>query len=184
MPGHDERANSDVFFKLFILVAQTRDALLKARERDYARCGINSDRRAILWLIENNGGRATPVEIARDLFRELNSVSEMLKRMERDGLITRHKGTGRSKTEVRITPKGLDIFNQSYHNETTQKIISALTLEERDLLESLLGKLRSRTLEELGIAEWQIRFPLEAEPAERDAVAVDSALSAGLSAEA
>jgi len=35
--------------------------------------------------------RATPVDIARDLFRELHSVTEMLVRMEKDGLVTSTK---------------------------------------------------------------------------------------------
>jgi DNA-binding MarR family transcriptional regulator len=55
----------------------------------------------------NNGGTATPVTIARNLFRELHSVTEMIKRMEKDGLVERRKGTGRSKVEVAITEQGL-----------------------------------------------------------------------------
>jgi DNA-binding MarR family transcriptional regulator len=52
------------------------------------------------------------VEIARNLFRELHSVTEMLKRMEKDGLIMRYKASGRSRVEVKLTEKGLDVFNQ------------------------------------------------------------------------
>ena len=100
----------DEYFMLWILIAQNRDAILRARERDYARFGISNERRAVLYIIQNNGGRATPVEIASDLFRELHSVTEMLKRMEADGLIRRHKGSGRSRVEVTLTAKGLERF--------------------------------------------------------------------------
>jgi DNA-binding MarR family transcriptional regulator len=85
----------DEYFLLWVLIAQTKDAILRARERDYARYGISNDRRAVLSAIERNGGSATPVEISRNLFRELHSVTEMLKRMEADGLITREKTSGR-----------------------------------------------------------------------------------------
>ena len=112
---------------LWALIAQTKDAILRARERDYARYGISNERRAVLFTIQNNGGRATPVEIARGLFRELHSITEMLKRMEADGLITRHKGTGRSKVEVELTEKGLDVFKQSLCNETDKRIFSVLS---------------------------------------------------------
>ena len=109
---------------LWVLIAQTRDAILRARELEYARYGISNERRAVLTIIQNYGGRATPVDIARDLFRELHSVTEMLVRMEKDGLVTRHKGTGRSKVEVSLTEKGLDVFDQSFHNETdTQDLL-------------------------------------------------------------
>ena len=78
MPAEDRQDQSDEYFILWVLVAQCRDAILRARERDYARFGISNERRAILFIVENSGGRATPVEIARDLFRELHSVTEML----------------------------------------------------------------------------------------------------------
>lgn len=151
----------DEFFLLWVLIAQTKDAILRARERDYARYGISNERRAVLWDIQNNnGGRATPVDIARNLFRELHSVTELLKRMEKDGLVKRYKGTGRSKVEVKLTAKGLDVFKQSLHNETDERIFSVLSKEERERLASYLWKLRSRALEDLGIPEWQIKFPL------------------------
>ena len=153
-------ALSDEYFMLWILIAQTKDAILKARERDYARFGISNERRAVLWDIQNNGGHAAPVDIARNLFRELHSVTELLKRMENDGLITRRKGSGRSKVEVELTPKGLDVFSQSLHNETDPRIFSVLNKEERECLASALWKLRSRALDDLGVPEWRIKFPL------------------------
>ncbi len=156
----------DQYFLLWVLIAQTKDAILRARERDYARFGISNERRAVLWDIQNNGGHAAPVDIARNLFRELHSVTEMLKRMEHDGLVTIRKGTGRSKTMVELTDAGRDVFNQSLQNETDQRIFSVLSKEERDCLESCLWKLRSRALQDLGIPEWRIKFPVEIPGAE------------------
>ncbi|MGA9751515.1 MAG: MarR family transcriptional regulator, partial [Acidobacteriota bacterium] len=138
-----------------------RDAILRARELEYARYGISNERRAVLAIIQNAGGCATPVEIARDLFRELHSVTEMLIRMEKDGLVTRHKGTGRSKIEVSLTNAGLDVFHQSLHNETDKKIFSALTKKQRERLSLYLWKLRSKTLEHLGIPEWHLNFLMQ-----------------------
>ncbi len=160
MPATDQPPLSNEYFILWVLIAQTKDAILRARERDYSRFGIGNDRRAVLFSIQNNGGRATPVEISRALFRELHSVTEMLKRMEKDDLITRHKGAGRSKVEVTLTEKGLDVFEHSLHNETDQRIFSALTKKERERLASYLSRVRSRALEDLGIPEWQLRFPI------------------------
>jgi DNA-binding MarR family transcriptional regulator len=157
----------DEYFTLWVLVAQTKDAILRARGRDYARFGISNERRAVLFIIQNNGGRATPVEIARDLFRELHSVTEMLKRMEADGLVTRHKGSGRSKVEVELTEKGLDVFNQSLHNETDKRIFSVLTKAERERLASSLWKLRGKVLQDLGIPEWHLNLPLNPNRSEK-----------------
>jgi DNA-binding MarR family transcriptional regulator len=151
----------DEYFALWVLIAQTKDAILRARERDYAQYGISNERRSVLFIVQNNGGRATPVDIARDLFRELHSVTEMLKRMEADGLITRHKGTGRSKVEVGLTDKGLDVFNQSLCNEIDKRIFSVLTKKEHEALASTLFKLRAKVLQDLGIPEWHLNFPFD-----------------------
>jgi len=161
MPVTEDTQFPDEYFMLWVLIAQTKDAILRARERDYARFGISNERRAVLFIIQNNGGRATPVEIARDLFRELNSVTEMLKRMEKDGLIKREKSAGRSRIEVSLTEKGLDVFRQSLHNETDRRLFSVLTKSERERLATTLFKLRGKVLEDLGIPEWHLHFPLD-----------------------
>ena len=150
---------SDEYFALWVMIAQTKDSLLRARQRDYARFNISNERRAVLWSILNNGGEATPVEIARQLFRELHSVSEMLVRMEKEGLITREKASGKSRVVAKLTPKGLEIFDQSLHNETDKRIFSVLTKKQRERLLSYLWKIRSKVINELGIPEWQIKYP-------------------------
>ncbi len=161
MPAEDESVSSDEFFMLWTLIAQTKDAILRARQIDYMRYGISNERRAILWIIQNNGGHSTPVEIARHFFREVQSVTEMLKRMEADELVTRSKGSGKSKVEVRLTEKGLDVLNQSLYNKTDERIFSVLSPKERDQLASYLWRLRRKVMQDLGIPEWQIAFPVK-----------------------
>ena len=161
MPDENKTAAPDEYFWLWVLIAQTKDAILRARERDYARYGISNERRAVLFLIDNNGGRSTPSEIARGLFRELHSITEMLKRMEADGLVIRHKGTGRAKVEVELTDKGKDVLAQSIYNETDSRIFSVLTRSERERLSASLWKLRNKTFQDLGLAEWRFNFPLD-----------------------
>jgi DNA-binding MarR family transcriptional regulator len=158
LPVTESRSVSDEYFMLWVLIAQTKDAILRARELEYARYGISNERRAILAIVQRNGGRSTPVDIARDLFRELHSVTEMLVRMERDGLIVRHKGSGRSKVEVSLTEQGLDVFHQSLNSEADSRIFSVLTKKQRERLSQYLWKLRGRTMEHLGIPEWQLTF--------------------------
>lgn len=161
MSNKEAKPLSDEYFALWVMIAQTKDGLLRARQRDYARFNISNERRAVLWSIQNNGGKATPVEIARQLFRELHSVTEMLKRMEKEGLITRYTGSGRSRVEVKLTEKGLEIFNQSLHNETDKRIFSVLTKKERERLALYLWRLRGQVMKELGIPEWHIKYPLD-----------------------
>ena len=153
-------------FVPWVRSAQTRDAILRARERDYVRYGITNDRRAVLYAIERNGGSATPVDISRNLFRELHSVTEVLKRMEADGLITREKTSGGSRIVAKITEKGRDVFNESLHNETDKRVFPVLTKRERERLRSSLMKLRGGVLQDLGIPEWRLNLVLPTEAAD------------------
>jgi DNA-binding MarR family transcriptional regulator len=157
----DLKPISDEYFVLWIMIAQTRDAILKARERDYARFNISNMRRAVLWNIQNNGGHSTPVEISRHLFRELHSVTGLLERMEKEELITKFKSLSRSRFEVKLTKKGLDVLNQSLYNETDKRIFSILTKKQRERLASYLWKLRGRVFQELGLPEWRYKFPAD-----------------------
>jgi DNA-binding MarR family transcriptional regulator len=150
---------SDEFFVLWLLIAQAKDAVSKARHRDLERFNINKERRAILWSVQNDGGESTPVKIARQLFKELHSVSEMLKRMERQELVTISKRAGKSSAIVKLTKKGEEIFNQSRHNEVDKRIFSVLPKKRRERLASDLWAIRNQALRELGIPEWHIKFP-------------------------
>ena len=151
----------DEFFTLWVLIAQAKDALLAARQREYNRFHIKNERRAVLLSIHKYGGQATPAEIARFLFRKINSVSEMLKRMERQGLIKKYKTPGKSKVIVKFTTKGHEVFNQSLTNQTDKRILSALTRPQRERLRSYLFTIRRQALRELGIPEWTVTFPQE-----------------------
>lgn len=173
MPAEDQDTLWNEYFMLWVLIAQTKDAILRARERDYARYGISNERRAILFTIQNHGGTATPVEIARDLFRELHSITEMLKRMEKDDLIRRQHCSGRSKVEVVLTEKGHDVFKQSLRSETDERIFSVLPKKDRDRLASYLWQLRSRVLGDLGIPEWSLTVPVNPNGQEQRANVAD-----------
>jgi DNA-binding MarR family transcriptional regulator len=147
------------YFYLWVLLAPTRDALARAREGDYGRFELTNERRGVLYIIDRNGGAATPVEIARDLFRELHSVTGLLKRMDDAGLVSRHKGSGRSKVEVRLTDKGRELLEASRLAETDERIFSVLTKRERERLAQSLLKVRGRVLDDLGIRDWELHLP-------------------------
>jgi DNA-binding MarR family transcriptional regulator len=147
---------SDESFGLFVLLAQTKDAILRARQMEYAPYGISNERRALLWVIQSYGGEATPSEIGRRFFRELQSITEMLKRMEKAGLVSKRQGSGRAKTVVKLTEKGSETLRQSLHNETDKRILSVLTPEERDQLAVSLSKLRMQALAELGVTDVEL----------------------------
>lgn len=148
----------DEFFSLWVLIAQTKDSLLAAREREYYQYNVKNERRAVLLSIVALGGQATPIEISRFLFRKINSVTEMLNRMEKQGLIKRQKSSGRSKTIVTLTERGKETYSQSLENTTDKRILSKLSKKQREQLRSYLLRIRDESARELGIQSWSLLF--------------------------
>ena len=156
----------DEYRLMWVLLAQTANACSRVREREYAYYGINNERRAILDIIANNGGSANPTDIAREVFRELHSVTGLLRRMEEAGLVSLHKGSGRSKVEVRLTKSGRDVLRESADSEIDKRVFSVLKKAERERLFQYLWKIRARVLKDLGIPEWQLNLALHGRPKE------------------
>ena len=74
-------------FELWTLLGQVRHAMYQARKKELQRFKISPRQSMVMYIILALGDKATPSAIARWLFRETHSVSEFLKRMEKEGLI-------------------------------------------------------------------------------------------------
>src|SRR4030042_5989847 len=106
--------STDQDYNLWVLLRQTRDAMVKARGRELEKYGISSIQAAVLFTIQAIGAEATPAEISRRLVREPHSVSGLLNRMEKQGLITRVKDLPkRNMVRVVMTNKGREAYEQS-----------------------------------------------------------------------
>ena len=89
--------STDQDYNLWVLLHQAKDAVFKAREKELSQYGISAMEAAALFIIQAIGDKATPAEISRWIFREHHTVTALLSRMEKKGLITKVKDleTGR-----------------------------------------------------------------------------------------
>ena len=129
---------------------RTSHVVLKARQRELAQYGFSPVTSAVLFTVQAIGHDATPVEISRYLLREPHSVSALLSRMEREGLVGRVKDLAR-KNQVRIflTEKGIEAYNKSYNRKSIHKIMSVLSEEEHQQMTSYLTRIQEKALKEL-----------------------------------
>ena len=89
-----------------MLLNQATDATLRARQKELDRYGISAAQAAVLFIIQAIGEKATPAEITRWLFREPHSVSGMLSRMEKQGLVRKVKDLdGKNLVRIAMTEK-------------------------------------------------------------------------------
>ena len=149
----------DQDFELWVLLHQTRDAIFRARDKELGQYGISTMQAGVLFIINAIGNEATPTEVARWLFREPHTVSSLLNRMERDGLVSKTKDLQKKNmVRVTLTEKGRSAYNESLKRKSINKVMTSLSEEERLQFRSYLEKLRDRALTEPG-REMKLPFP-------------------------
>ena len=149
----------DEDLRLWRWLHETRHAIHRARTKELRKYKINTVQSHVMFIILALGDKATPTQIGRYLFRESNSISELLKRMQKDGLIRKFRDLRkRSMIRLELTDKGLRAHNKTTGFESIHDIISVLSEEERKHLLSSLEKLWYRALDELGM-ERKLPFP-------------------------
>ena len=142
----------DQDYSLLKLVNQTGELIVKIRERELKQYGISPRQAATLFAMQSIGSEATPAKISRWLLREPHTVSGILSRMEKQGLIKKAKNLDRKNmVRVMLTRKGRRAYHQSSKRDSIHWLASSLSEEERQQLRSCLETLRDRAFKELGI---------------------------------
>ncbi|MFC2020355.1 MarR family winged helix-turn-helix transcriptional regulator [Chloroflexota bacterium] len=140
----------DISYELWLLFTRTRHLVYKARQKELNQYDISARNASVLSVIVRLGGKATPGNLARELFLEPHSVSGLISRMTKQGLINKVKDLERKNlVRIEITEKGYEAYQKSTGRESISDIMSVLTQEEKLELWSLLAKIRGRAIEEL-----------------------------------
>ena len=150
---------SDQDYDLWVLLNQVQSLMMNVRDTELMEYGTTAIQAAVLFITNSIGEEAIPAEISRWLLRKPATISGLLDRMEKAGLIERAKDLPRKNlVRIRLTEKGKQAYKQSLKRETIHKIMSCLSEEERQQLASILVKLRNRTAKALRHGK-EIPFP-------------------------
>ncbi len=137
-------------YKLFVLLRQTTDAIFRGREKELKEYGITPEQAAALIGIQALGDEATAAEISRWLYREANSITILLRRMEKLGLIKKSRDLNRKNViRISLTPRGLEAYRYATKLDSVRNIILALPKKKRQQLWSSLEILRNQALANL-----------------------------------
>tara|TARA_Y100000031_G_C8173495_1_gene362924 strand:+ start:509 stop:1012 length:504 start_codon:yes stop_codon:yes gene_type:complete len=135
--------------ELWWLLSQARHALSLARKRELKQYHLSSAMSSILLAINAIGDKATPADIARWIWRQPHSVFVLLRRMEKNGLVTLNKDLHRKNLiRVALTSKGREAYAQSLVRESIHNAMSSLSEEDRQKLRSCMYKLWDSALKE------------------------------------
>jgi DNA-binding MarR family transcriptional regulator len=139
-------------YNLWVLLHQVSDIIFNAREAELMQYGFPATQAEVLFVIKAIGDKATPAQISRMIFRRPHSVSGIIDRMVKAGLVKKTKDLHKKNLiRVTLTAKGEEAYRQALKTKSILRIMSALSVAERQKLKSLLETLWNKGLKELGI---------------------------------
>ena len=154
------RKKEDREYDLWILLSRVYHMVAKLRNMEMSKQGILPVQAYMLFIIQAMGNATTPAELSRFVYQQRNSVSDILKRMEKQGLVTKEKASkGNGRILVKMTEKGKKILQLSKQREHLHNVLSVLNETKREQLESLLETLRDRAIEELSVYQKTVLPP-------------------------
>ena len=115
----------------------------RAREVELSRVNISLIQAMVLYALKISPEPLTPSKLARMLCREQHSMSALIDRMEKQGLVEKkHDLYPKNLVRVAVTAKGEEAFQRQRSVNAVTNITSGLTKEERETMGVCADKLR------------------------------------------
>jgi MarR family transcriptional regulator, organic hydroperoxide resistance regulator len=151
---------ADKDYTLLTSLLQVGDIFVKIRDRELLQQNLSATSAQILFLVDAMGKDVTPAKISRMLLREPHSVSGILMRMEKQGLIKRAKNMERKNLiRVTLTAKGENALKQAMKKEGVKHVMSKISEEQRRQLKQTLGNLKEAGMKELNLSPKALPWP-------------------------
>jgi DNA-binding MarR family transcriptional regulator len=142
---------NDPDINLYILLDQTDCIITNAIELEIKHLRMTQPQARVLSMLSREDRPVTLDELANWTLKEFNSVSTLVNRMEKKGLIKTEKKAGDLKTYISLTEKGSDLYHKSVTERSIHLIFEKLSAEEKTRLDTILKKLRDTTRDLLGL---------------------------------
>lgn len=135
---------------LYALMSQTHDTIRSANELELDQYGVNEAQTRILFMLTQEKKGMTLNEMSRWILRKFNSISTLVNRMEKKGLVKKSKNLSNGKVYIVMTPKGSELFER-INERAIYLIFTVLSEEEKKELHSMLKRLRIEGRKLLGL---------------------------------
>ena len=139
----EEEALYNLDLKTWTLIGDLHHKMFWVRQKELSRYNITARQLHILRVIEGLGAKATIAAIAKAADRKLDVISRQAIMLEKDGFIQRIKDTPKSRLlKIKLTEKSLELLKVVKQSEGMKAVLSVLSKEERQQLDSLLNQLQ------------------------------------------
>jgi MarR family transcriptional regulator, organic hydroperoxide resistance regulator len=137
---------------LWLLLTHTRYAVFRAREKELQRYGVSPEQVGLLFVVQALGNKATPAALARHIIRQPHTVSALVDRMARRGLVKKVKDLDRKNlVRVVMTEKGKKTYELSTKRGPIHRIMATLNEDEKKEFREFLERLLTKARKEIGL---------------------------------
>ena len=143
-------SSHDPDYGLWLSFRKTHEAIHKVRKVELRPYRLSTVETAVLLTVHEANNKVTPAEISRWIIRKPNTISDLLGRMEKKGLVRKTKDLDRENlVRVSLTKKGKGLYEKSTKIKPIREVLSSLSKEDRKQLWSYLETLRNKSLRKL-----------------------------------
>ena len=136
------------------LIHQTLDSIIRCEEMTFSNFGITAKQHAVLSAIQNLDDPVTLKDLVDCFDRDSPSITFIINRMEKDGLVSRVRDLkDRRSLRVILTPKGKKIYQSTIKlkNKLSEEIMKVLSDEELSAFIDSIEKIQEKTYEYRGV---------------------------------
>ena len=148
--NNKENLSNDNDYQLWIMLDQLRYMIFRSRKMELARYNITPQQAHILYILNLSGDSTTIDEIVEYTQHQHHSISTLINRMTKKGLVNKIKilGKGR-KLDIVITEKGQDL-SRIMTRDSVRKIFSCFSEEDKHEIIAYLCKLTVSSYKAIG----------------------------------
>ncbi len=136
--------------EIWILLDRARFAIARLRGMELTQFGVTIEQSSILRTLYEGGGSLTTKELEEDNMRQPNSISILVNRMIKMGLVKREKTKSGKRYKIILTQEGENVIKK-VTLASIEMTFSSLTIIEQQHLAEYLNKLLESARELLGI---------------------------------
>jgi len=124
------------------MIGKARLFMFRAREKELKPYNVSPRQANILYIIYNYRRQISLSELAWHSDRKINTLSILMTRMERDGLVKKIRKTPNSTIlKFELTKKGMDTYKRIIKSGSVKAIMSILSDQEQKQLVSMLERI-------------------------------------------
>jgi DNA-binding MarR family transcriptional regulator len=124
--------------------------MIRVAEAEMRGLDLTMIQAAVLYWVKTLETPPTPADLSRLLFRRPHTVSDLLTRMEKQGLVRRKRDAKRRNvSRVVLTAKGEEAYERQRQVGAVARVLSELTPQESEMVQGALDRLRRKAIEEL-----------------------------------